>query len=187
MRDVQHENCVIHCAVINHKNLSNYLSSLSFVTTNVTWERSRTSVRVLRGRLFESSDDLFQLEVIVFLKSKQRSIGKEVKESLLSCATGFTRLTDLLANRRSVTCRSVGALISRNSSINEPCRHCDISQFDWNEKVKIISQCGRGLGVMSEALAHLWPAPTEWQVEQLKADHWNSLTESVHKLLRLRS
>lgn len=40
---------------------------------------------------------------------------------------------------------------------------------------------------MSDALAHLCPAPFEWKVEQLKAYHWDSLTESIHKLLRLRS
>lgn len=47
--------------------------------------------------------------------------------------------------------------------------------------------CARGLRMMSDALAHLFPAPFEWKVEQLKAYHWDSLTESVHKLLRLRS
>lgn len=148
---------------------------------------SRTSVWVLRWMLFEVCDELFQLEVIVLFKSKQKRIGREVKESILGCAVGFIFLTDLFANRRSVNCASVGALILRNSSTNEPFHHCDISHFDWNEKVKIICLCARGLRMMSDALAHLCPAPIEWKVEQLKAYHWDSLMESVHKLLRLRS
>lgn len=86
-----------------------------------------------------------------------------------------------------MNCTSAGALILRNSSTNEPCRHSGTSHLDWKEKVKIICLCARSLRILSDALAHLCPAPVEWKVEQLKADHWDSLTESGHKLLRLRS
>lgn len=96
-------------------------------------------------------------------------------------------LTNLLANSWSVNCASVGTLPLRNSSASVPSRPSDPPACERGTVIINLPIHYSCRYVGQRALTHLFFAPAEGELEELKAKHWYSFMESMHTTLRFGS